>query len=247
MTFLMNRRSFLKIPLATLTTGLLPSIATARSVLKTRKAGMNLIDVDLPPPSRMRGGWAALAAVLASRGWDREVYAEPDQWLYHDGGGNWACLRFIERDKIILLGHDHEYSETYFGEAAKYFNEKETDLLNGAPGWWGSKLDPKPFGEWIGFVYGWNGRKWQRAGYDVQDGFEQVGLLRACSLTDTELLKNHAADAPGLREMPPRAEALRALVSADGKVTPELLQSVVPGWNINAGVSAAQKFLEMRF
>ncbi|PLZ21285.1 hypothetical protein CBP21_04695 [Fischerella thermalis WC246] len=81
----------------------------------------------------------------------KNVYAEPDQWLYHNGGCNWASLRFVERDKIRFVGNDHEYSETYFREAAEYFQEEETDLLKGAPDWWGSRLDPSPFGEWIGF------------------------------------------------------------------------------------------------
>ncbi|MCX7594600.1 MAG: hypothetical protein N2235_12720 [Fischerella sp.] len=207
---------------------------------------MSLVDVDLPPPSAMRGGWAALAAVLAARGWGRDVYAEPNQWLYHDGGGNWASLRFVESNKILLVGHDREYSETYFRKAAEYFGEEETDLLKGAPDWWGSKLDPRPFGEWIGFVYGWDGRRWQRAEYDVQDGFEQVGLLKACSLTNIELLKEYVADAPGLCGMPPSDEALRALVSADAQITPEMLQRVIPGWDVEAGVAAARKFLEMR-
>jgi hypothetical protein len=241
----MSRRSFVNTIYATLISGLLPRAASARRINVKEKTDMSLTDIDLPPPSTMRGGWAALAAVFGSRGWGREVYAESDQWLYHDGGGNWACLRFIGKDKIILLGHDHEYSETYYGEAAKYFQEKETDLLKGAPEWWGSKLDPKPFGEWIGFVYGWDGLKWQRAMYDAQDGFEEVGLLKACSITNTNLLREHVADAPGLKGTPPSSEALRELVSADARVTAELLERVVPGWNVGAGVAAARKFLEM--
>lgn len=207
---------------------------------------MSLIDVDLPSPAEMRDGWAALAAVLASRGWGEFAYAEPDQWLYHDGGGNWACLRFVEKNRFLLVGHDHEYSETYYGEAAKYFQEDETDLLSGAPDWWSSRLDPRPYGEWIGFVYGWNGTKWQRARYDVPDGFEQVGLLSACSVKNTELLKEHAIGAPGLSSKPPRAEALSALVSAGANMTAETLERVVPGWDTRAGVAAAKRFLAMR-
>jgi hypothetical protein len=207
---------------------------------------MPLVDIDLPPPSAFRGGWAALAAVLAARGWGGDVYAESEQWLYHDGGGNWACLRYIEADKIVLLGHDHEFSETYYGKAAEYFDEAETDLLGGAPDWWGRKLDPKPFGEWIGFVYGWDGRKWQRAAYDVPDGFEQVGLLKACGLMGTDLLRDYASDAPGLRGAQPGSEALRALVLAGAQLTREQLKAVVPGWNIEAGVAAARRFQEMR-
>jgi hypothetical protein len=206
---------------------------------------MPLIELDLPRPAQLRGGWAALAAVCAARGWQRDVYAEPRQWLYSDGGGNWACLRWIDKDRIVIVGQDHEYSDTYFREAAAYFEEEETDLLAGAPAWWGSNLDPMPFGDWIGFIYGWDGSRWQRASYEVHDGFDEVGLLRACSLEDVELLGEFANDAPGLHGASPSVDALRALVAADANVTPALLERVVPGWDISAGVSAARKFLDM--
>ncbi len=144
---------------------------------------MPLIDVELPSPEALRGGWAALAAVCASRGWTDSAYAESNQWFYHDGGGNWACIRFHHGGRAIMIGHDHEYSETYFREAAAYFDEEETDLLADAPDWWSFDLDPRPFGEWIGFIYGWDGNRWQRAAYNKPDGFEQVGLLRDVALT----------------------------------------------------------------
>ncbi|MEY8199951.1 MAG: hypothetical protein RPS47_11975 [Colwellia sp.] len=205
---------------------------------------MPLVKVELPSPKELLGGWAALAAVCAARGWGDVVYATSSQWLYHDGGGNWACLRFNGKDKAVLVGHDHEYSETYFGEAAKYFEEVETDLLKGAPKWWGFDLNPLPFGEWIGFVYGWDGEKWQRSNYNKPDGFESVGLLDACSTKNTELLKEFASDAPGLNGKSPSEDSLVALVKANGKISTSLLESVVPGWNIGAGVAAASKFLE---
>lgn len=185
-----------------------------------------------------------MAAVLASRGWDGDVYATPNQWLYHDGGGNWACLRFQDKDRAILLGHDHEYSDTYFGDAARYFEKEETNLLADTPDWWSLGLDPQPFGEWISFVYGWDGGQWQRAAYDKCDGFEQVGLLRACSISNTQLLSQFAIEAPDLQGEPPDPKALSALVAADGDVTDVMLEAVVPGWDIAAGVAAAHKFLE---
>ncbi len=205
---------------------------------------MSLIDIDLPSPAALRRGWAAFAAVNAARGWN-DVYAQPDQWLFHDGCSNWACLRFVDKDKILLVGNDHDYSATYYGDAATYFGEKETDLLAGGPAWWATKLDPLPFGDWIGFVYGWNGHKWQRAAYDVPDGFEEVSLLKACSIDGTDLLAEFAADAPGLEGSPPDPETLDELVAADGTLSVELLQRAIPGWNVAAGVAAAQKFLEM--
>ena len=182
---------------------------------------------------------------MASRGWGKDVYATSSQWAYHDGGGNWISLRFKEKNRIVLLGHDHEYSNTYFGEAATYFGEEETDLLAGAPNWWSFDLEPHPFGEWIGFIYGWDGTNWRRASYEASDGFDSIGLLDACSMESTDLLRDFAADAPGLKGQPPSPEALRSLVAADANIDPSLLEAVVPGWDIAAGVEAGRRFREM--
>ena len=38
-------------------------------------------------------------------------------------------------------------------------------------------------------------------------------------------------------------DALEALVAADGQITHELLEAVVPGWDIEAGVAAARLFV----
>ena len=206
---------------------------------------MSLITMDIPSPTALRGGWAALAAVQASRGWTRDVCAAADEWRFHDGAGNWACLRFVGPEKVLLVGHDHEYSATYYGEAAKFFGETGTDILAGAPDWWKTRLEPIPVGDWIGFVYGWDGHTWQRAAYDVADGFEQLGLLKACSIGGTDALAPYIADVPGLQGVKPDKSILAALVAADGAIPPALLEQAVPGWNIDAGVTAARKFLEM--
>ncbi len=206
---------------------------------------MSLVKVDFPAPKELRGGWAAFAAVVAAKGWGDSAYATEDQWLYHDGGGNWVCLRFKAKNQAILIGHDHEYSETYYGEAANFFEEEETDILKGAPEWWGFDLNPMPFGEWIGFVYGWDGQNWQRSNYDEADGFDSVNLKAACSLNDLEMLRVFSQDAPGLNGIPAGDEILKALVSADANISAELLEAVVPGWDIEAGISAAKKFLQI--
>jgi hypothetical protein len=203
-----------------------------------------LISLNLPSPRSLRGGWAAKAAVCASRGWSDVVYATPREWLFHDGGGNWACLRFQSEGRAVLFGHDHEYSNTYFGAAAEYFDEPETNLLEDAPAWWAQDLSTPPFGEWIGFIYGWDGLKWQRANYDLSDGFENVGLLDSCSVSNLNDLLEHAKDAPGLMGQSPDPTVLAALIAADANITYGLLYAVVPGWDIDAGVIAGRKFLE---
>ena len=198
---------------------------------------------------RVGGGWAALAAVYAARGWGDDIRATPEQWLYHDGGGNWACLRFAGGRKAVLIGHDHEMSKTSFGGPPGHGLGAETDLLAGAPSWWGSNLEiPELRGDRLGFVYGWNGRRWQRAGYDEEDGFDDVGLVRSCSVSDagdrsaylrlyesTEEAFGHAAG--------PDLKALKALVAADAHITRRLLEPIVPGWDIDAGVAAGREFL----
>ncbi len=239
----MNRRSLLLMASTGIASALFARVFAKDSTHEEEP--VPLVTVDLPSPAALRGGWAALAAVFFSRGWTRWAHATPTEWLYDDGGGNWLVLRYKQRDQVVILGQDHEYSRTYFREAAEYFREEETDLLAGAPDWWSFDLDPLPHGNWVAFVYGWDGEKWQRAAYDKQDGFEQVGLRRGCSLEDTELLQEFAADAPGLNGRPPSAEALQALVDADADITAPLLEAVVPGWDIDAGVAAGRRFLEM--
>ena len=106
-------------------------------------------------------------------------------------------------------------------------------------------MSPTEFGEWIGFIYGWDGHQWQRADYTKPDGFKEVGLLNGCSVTKTDELADHALEAPGLNGQAPSIEALSALVAADANITNDLLEAVVPGWDIDAGVAAARRFLEV--
>ena len=200
---------------------------------------MSLLTLDLPAPAALRPGWAALAAVHAARGWD-DVRADARDWVYHDGGGNWACLRWLGGGRAVLFGHDHEYSETYWGAAAEFFGEPGTDLLAGAPVWWGADLAPPPEGEWVGFVYGWDGL-WRRAPYAAEDGFRSVGLVEAC-VGAAEHLLPYAADAPGLGGEPDPG-ALAALVEADAAITPALVEAAVPGWDAAAGAAAGRRFL----
>ncbi|WP_433505217.1 hypothetical protein ACQP04_01065 [Pseudonocardia halophobica] len=123
---------------------------------------MTLVALDLSTPAEMRGRWAAFAAICATRGWAGSCFAEPGRWHYDDGGGNWADLRLLG-DRAVLIGNDHEYSDTYFRAAAEYFGEPETDLLAGAPDWWAPPAEAAAAaGEWVGLVYGFDGG-WSRA------------------------------------------------------------------------------------
>jgi hypothetical protein len=198
---------------------------------------MPLVEVALPTPTAMRGRWAATAAVYAARGWGDSCFADAGVWHYDDGGGNWANLRRLDAGRAVLFGHDHEYSETYFRDAAEYLDEPETDLLAGAPSWWGQALEGyKAFGEWIGFVYGYENGVWRRADYDLDDGFASVSLPvmdeAQCRGLIGELTDGLATDA-----------AVRALVATDGHAEESLVAAMVPqGWDVAAGVAAARRF-----
>ena len=205
---------------------------------------MALVTLDRPRPDEMRGRWAAFAAVCAARGWSDSCRAVGGVWHYDDGGGNFAELVRLDGGRAVLIGNDHEYSETYFATAAEYFGEEETDLLAGAPDWWAPPARAAvDRGEWVGFVYGLDGTTRQRAPYEKQDGFTAVALPAVDGGRCAELIEEYTQDAPGL-DGPPDPAAVAALIAADGDITPDLLARVVgTGWDLAAGTAAARAFL----
>jgi hypothetical protein len=197
---------------------------------------VDLVPLDLPSPSQLRGPWAALAAVFAARGWASDCFSADSVWHYDDGGGNWADLHLLSDGRAVLVGHDHEYSDTYFRASAAYFQEDETDLLAGAPDWWEPPVvATEAAGNWVGFVYGYADGKWQRAAYDVADGFESVNVPAFSAETTRERIGSL---------VPAPAEAVDALIAAGVDVTEEQLAAVIAGtgWDAAAGVTAARAF-----
>ncbi|WP_328362288.1 proteophosphoglycan 5 [Streptomyces sp. NBC_00445] len=207
---------------------------------------MGLVTLDLPAPARMRGRWAAFAALLAARGWADGCYARGSVWHFDDGGGNWVDLHHVGEGRAVMLGNDHEYSETYYGPAADYFGEDETDLLAGAPDWWRPVVSQvMATDEYVGFVYGFDGTRWQRAEYDLTDGFLSVGLPALNADRTHKSVVEFSQDAPGLGGAAPRTDAIDALIAADGAVTEAHVTAVIGkgGWDAAAGAAAAREFL----
>jgi hypothetical protein len=207
---------------------------------------MGLVTLELPQPRRMRGRWAAFAAVCAARGWGDDCQADGPVWHFDDGGGNWADLHHVGDGRAVLIGHDHEYSDTYFAAAAEYFEKPETDLLAGAPGWWApparAALDR---GLWVGFVYGYEDSVWRRVAYDVSDGFSAIGLPALDDERCRKLVLDLVKNAPGLAGRAPDARAADTLIAADADVTEaHLVELIGPtGWDPAAGAAAAREFL----
>lgn len=205
-----------------------------------------MVTLDLPTPAVLRGRWAAVAAICAARGRTGTCYADGERWHYDDSGGNWVELHHLGDGRVVLLGHDHEYSETYYAEAAEYFQEEETDLLAGTPDWWAPPVrQARRLEQWVGFVYGFDGTLWRRAAYDVDDGFTSVGLPALTEERTREILLAYSKEAPG-REAEATCEAVDALIAADGAVDEELMTAVIGtgGWDPAAGVAAARAFRE---
>jgi hypothetical protein len=207
-----------------------------------------LVALDLPLPREMRGRWAAFAAVCAARGWGNSCHADGPVWHFDDGGGNWADLHHVGAGRAVLVGHDHEYSDTYYDTAAEYFDEPETDLLADAPGWWApparAVLDR---GLWVGFVYGYEDGVWQRAAYELSDGFTSVGLPAVDDGRCRELIVEFTQDAPGLAGRAADPHSVDALIAADAEVTEAHVTAVIgpTGWHPAAGAAAAREFLRV--
>ncbi|MFJ8640448.1 proteophosphoglycan 5 [Streptomyces sp. NPDC093610] len=207
---------------------------------------MALVPLDLPDPTTWRGRWAALAAVQAASGHGERCRALWPLWHYDDGHGSWADLHHLDEGRAVLLGQDRNDSETFYAEASDFFEEKETDLLGGAPEWWGPPVRRVRDAElFLGFVYGYDGSTWHRADYELDDGFTSVGLpVLTTALTRGKILAavERMPDAEGGRSP---FEAIDALIAADGEVDAGMVAAVGPatGWDADAGAAAARAFL----
>lgn len=224
-------------------------------------AEMGLVTVDLPAPAAARGSWAARAALHAARGWGGSCHAAGTRWHYDDSGGNWGDLHLLPGGRAVLVGHDHEYSETYWGAAADYFGEEETDLLAEAPHWWAAPARSYGEHEWVGFVYGFEGGVWQRADFDLYDGLDSVGVpglqtpagREATEEDDADWLVGMSRDSPHLGGREPSVEVARELIAADGRLDEHDLRRMIGDepaaepWDVSASSLAALRFHEVKW
>ncbi|WP_017598382.1 hypothetical protein [Nocardiopsis lucentensis] len=122
---------------------------------------------DLPPAHLLWARAAAMAA-LAEVGCWTPLSLDGRILFYDDGGGNTWRLTWVEGNRAVLVGYDHECSGTL------ELLPDSLDLLRGAPAWlpweWVGGLEAA---EQVGFVYWWDGA-WARAPYP--DDLEDDGL-----------------------------------------------------------------------
>ncbi|NKY96498.1 hypothetical protein [Nocardiopsis alborubida] len=135
---------------------------------------------DLPPPHVLWARGAALAALGVSRR-SGLLSFEGQSLLYDDGGGNTWRLAWVEGDRAVLVGYDHEFSETLD------YVSRPFDLLQDAPVWlpwtWIAELEAA---ECVAFVYWWDGA-WARTPYpdDLEDDGLEAVLSKTSSLDGT--------------------------------------------------------------
>ncbi|WP_344159847.1 hypothetical protein [Nocardiopsis rhodophaea] len=122
---------------------------------------------DLPSPHVLWSHGAALAALGVGIRDDWATYAVEDGVLhYDDGGGNEWRLVWVEGGRAVLIGCDHECSDTYD------WYPNPIDFFADSPDWmpreWLADYEDR---EPIGFVYWWDGESWNRVDYpeDVDD------------------------------------------------------------------------------
>ncbi|MTE22383.1 proteophosphoglycan 5 [Streptomyces sp. TRM43335] len=202
---------------------------------------MELVALDLPEPTRLRGRWAAWAAVHAAMGRSDECRADGSVWHYDDGGGNWVDLHRLGGGRAVLVGNDHECSPE---------PDEFPDLVPEVPDWWRPPLrDAVRENENVAIVYGFDGTVWRRVDYGMDDGFSAVNLLALTrERTRRRILDACGYDSSGCHDptLPrPSDESIDALIAADGDITEELVAAVVgtEGRAPAVGAAHARRFL----
>ncbi|WP_116246461.1 hypothetical protein [Nocardiopsis sp. FIRDI 009] len=133
---------------------------------------------DLPPPHLLWARAATMAA-LAALGCRTPLALDGRILFYDDGGGNTWRLTWVEGNRAVLVGYDHECSDTL------ELLPDSLDLLRGAPDWlpweWVGGLEAA---EQAAFVYWWDGA-WGRTPYpdDLEDDGLAI-LLKDLASTD---------------------------------------------------------------
>ncbi|MBM7439761.1 proteophosphoglycan 5 [Streptomyces sp. HB132] len=205
---------------------------------------MALVQLNLPHPMVMRGRWAALAAVQAAAGRGERCRALWPLWHYENGDDSWADLHHLDEGRAVLLGQDRNDSETFYAEASDFFEEPETDLLAGAPDWWEPPVRRVREAQlFLGFVYGFDGHIWQRAEYDLEDGFKNVRLPALSAERTREAVLDTARQTAGQDVREPSRTCVDALIAADAAVDPPQVAAVAAtGWDADVGAAAARAF-----
>lgn len=210
---------------------------------ETSRPSGRLTEVDLAPPDDLRDRWAAYAAMWRAAGisgGDGGPRAEGGDWIYEMETGQWAVLVRLKDGRAVLAGQaDPDIRRGGREKAAR------ADLVAGAPSWWTTYREAVPDFNSLGFVLGWDGKRWQRsADAGGSGGFGQLTFYVASDEQLGEQLVRWGSSGEQGYSGSAKAAADRVM-RAGPKVTAAQLKALGPGLsreNLAAAVKAAQAF-----
>ncbi|WP_338538985.1 hypothetical protein N5P18_05800 [Janibacter terrae] len=122
----------------------------------------SMVPVDLASPDDLRDRWAAYAAMWVGAGVSEGgtgPRATDGDWVYEMEIGQWGYLVRLEDGRAVLAGQSNPDTRR---DAAAEKRNRET-LLGQGPSWWGVVDDVLPATAHLGFVIGWDGKRWTRS------------------------------------------------------------------------------------
>lgn len=204
-----------------------------------------LTTVSLDSPDDLQNRWAAYVAVwtaanIGTRD-DHGPRAEGGDWVYLMEVGEWAWLVRFRDGRAVLAGQGNPDTR----RDAKQEKEARAALVAGAPSWWKTYEKVVPEFNSVGFVLGWDGKKWQRSGGSgARGGFDALTFHLASSERLSDQLARWGSKGQSKASRSAKAAADR-VITAGPKVTASQLKALGPGIDtkrLSAATKAARAF-----
>lgn len=202
-----------------------------------------LTEVALDPPEELANRWAAYAAVwtaVNAGGSDSGPRVEDRDWIYEMEVGEWAWLVRFTDGRAVLVGQGNPDER----RGAEQEKKARAALVAGAPSWWRTYEKVVPEFNSVGFVLGWDGKTWQRAGGDGAGGFDALTFYPKSAALLGERLAQWGSEGKSGYSGKARVAADRVM-KAGPKVTAAQLKALGPGLDadrLSAAVKAAKAF-----
>jgi len=208
------------------------SATSSSTSSESPSSGGGLTTVSLDAPDELRNRWAAYAAMwtaasISGEGTssdDTGPRAEGGDWIYEMETGQWAYLIRFTDGRALLAGQGNPDIR----RGAKEEKAAREELVAGGPSWWKTFATVVPEFNSVGFVLGWDGKKWQRAAAAGGRGFAGLTFYIA---TPERLREQLATWGSGGTEgySASAGQAADRVMKAGPKVTVAQLKALGPG------------------
>lgn len=200
--------------------------------------------VELDPPDTLRGRWAAIAAVWTAVEVSDDgsgPRATNGDWEYSMELGEWAHLLRYSDGRALLVGQsDPDLMRSVTDE-----KKMRKALTAGAPTWWNDADELLPSNASVGFVLGWDRKRWQRvSGVPSEGGFDKMTFYPRDDDTTIEWLLLWGQEGESEHSSALRSAAA-AVIKAGTRVNMSQLQRLGPGMQadqLKDAVAAAKAF-----